>query len=246
MKPEFVEVNGKRVAFRAAGSGPAAILLTGLGLSSRFYQANIEGIAQRGIRIIVPDLPGFGGTRGKVTGLTVQETADFAVSFAAALSVQRATWIGHSVGSQAALLVAAQHAERTSGVILTAPTGASRRRLLHQLGALARVTVHESARVIGAVARDYIRTTPLHYAGWWLKAGRDHPLDHAPRVKAPVLILLGAEDPVPPPEFIAELQQRLPQATVERVAGGFHALPLEKPAEFNRIVCDFVLRCAAK
>jgi 2-hydroxy-6-oxonona-2,4-dienedioate hydrolase len=242
MKAESIRIDGKRVRYRAAGEGPHIVIIPGLGLSSRFYLPNIEGLAQQGLRVTVPDLPGFGGTHGKLFGLTIPEATDFMIRFANHLHIRKAVWIGHSIGCQVALLLAAQHPERTNGLVLTGPTGAGTRRLLHQTGALMRVAIDEGIRVLGAVARDYIRTTPFHYIGWWLKAARDYPLDHAAQVRAPTLLLIGSEDPVPPGEFIAQLQQRLQQGSLERVAGGYHAVPMEKPAEFNRIVGLFTHR----
>ena len=240
MKPLEIKVDDKRVRYRAAGNGPHVVIVPGLGLSSRFYLPNIEGLARHGLRVTVPDLPGFGATHGKLFGLTIPEATAFMIRFANELDIQRAVWIGHSIGCQVALLLAAQHPERTAGIVLTGPTGAGTRRLLHQTGALMRVALHEGVRVLGAVARDYIRTTPFHYLGYWLKAAQDRPLDHAAKVRAPALIVVGAEDPVPPNEFLAKLRQRIPDCRVERVAGGYHAVPLEKPDEFNRLVGEFV------
>ena len=240
MKTESIRINGKRVRFRAAGNGPPVVIIPGLGLSSRFYLPNIEGLAQHGMRVTVPDLPGFGGTQGKMFGLSIPEAADFMIRFADAMEIRKAVWIGHSIGSQVALLLAAQHPERTIGVVLTGPTGAGTRRLVHQSIALARVAAHEGVKVLGAVARDYIRTTPFHYIGWWLKAAKDFPLDNATRVQAPVLLLIGSEDPVPAGEFVARLLQRLPDGRLQKVPGAYHAVPLEKPAEFNRAVSAFV------
>lgn len=245
MKPQHVVVDGKRVAYRAAGAGPTVVIIAGLGLSSRFYEPNIIGIAQYGVRVVVPDLPGFGATRGKLAGLTIAQAADFVLRFADALEIQRAVFVGHSVGCQVALLIAARNPERTSGIVLTGPTGGGVRRQLHQLFSLARVAVHEGMRVLGAVARDYIRTTPFHYVGWWIKAARDRPLDHAARVRAPALILIGDKDPVPTAAFIAALEERLAHARVERFEDTYHALPLERPESFNRVVSGFVL-CGTK
>lgn len=242
MKAETIALDGRRVRFRTAGQGPHVVILPGLGLSSRFYLPNIEGLAQHGLRVTVPDLPGFGGTHGKLFGLTIPEAADFTLRFANALQIRKAVWVGHSIGCQVALRLAAQHPERTSGVVLTGPTGAGTRRLLHQTLALTRVALDEGIRVLGAVARDYIRTTPFHYIGWWIKAARDYPLDHAAAVNAPVLLVIGAQDPVPPDEFVAKLLQRLPHGSLERVAGAYHAVPLEKPSDFNRIVAEFAHR----
>jgi pimeloyl-ACP methyl ester carboxylesterase len=233
-------VAGKRVRYRAAGEGPTVVIVAGLGLSSAFYRPNIRGLAERGLRAIAPDLPGFGSPPGRATGLDVSEAADWLRQFADSVGVRKAVWVGHSIGCQPALALAAAHPERTLGLVLTGPTGARRARLIPQMLALAWVAVRERPRVLLAVARDYVRTTPWQYAGWWLRAARDHPLEQATRVRAPSLILIGSRDPVPPPEFLAELSARLPRSELQRVPGALHALPIEQPDEFNRRVAAFV------
>jgi 2-hydroxy-6-oxonona-2,4-dienedioate hydrolase len=238
----WTEVDGKRVRYRAAGQGPTVVVIAGLGLTSDFYRPNLEGLARRGVRAIVPDLPGFGATSGRLTGLDVTEAAAWVHRFSNQIGVRKAVWVGHSIGCQVALAIAAQHPERTMGVVLTGPTGARGRRLLQQMFALGSVALREGPRVLWNVARDYVRTTPWHYIGWWVRAARDQPLEHAGRVRAPTLILVGSRDPVPPPAFIAELVTRLPRSERHYVPGALHALPIEQPDEFNRLVAAFVHR----
>ena len=102
-----LELEGRKVVYREAGAGAAVIVVSGLGLSGRFYDRNLPAFADAGLRMIVPDLPGFGGTRGgRVRGQSVAETCAFLRTFADALGIARATWIGHSIGAQAALQLA--------------------------------------------------------------------------------------------------------------------------------------------
>jgi len=232
-----------REAGAGAGAGATVIIIAGLGLSSRFYIPNITGLAQRGLHVVVPDLPGFGASSGRYTGLSVEEAARWCVSFADAVGARRAVWVGHSIGRQIAIAVAATHPERASALILTGPTGARGgrgSRLVHQIASLSRVALYEGPAVLWAVTRDYVHTTPWHYAGWWLRAGSDRPLERASAVRVPALILIGDRDPVPTKDFIAELAQRLPNARVDRVPHAYHALPIEQPDEFNRRVAEFV------
>lgn len=239
-------VDGKRVRYREAGQGPAVVVIAGLGLSSDFYRPNLDGLAHRGLRAIAPDLPGFGATSGKPTGLEVAEAAAWLHRFAAQIALRNAVWLGHSIGCQVAIAFAAKHPDQTVGLVLSGPTGARGRRLAHQVFALGWVALREGPRVLWAVARDYVRTTPWHYLGWWLRAARDQPLAHAARVKAPALILIGSRDPVPPRAFIAELTARLPRCELQEVPGALHALPIEQPEEFNRRVAAFVHRVSGQ
>jgi 2-hydroxy-6-oxonona-2,4-dienedioate hydrolase len=227
--------------YREAGGGPVAVIAAGLGLSSRFYEKSYAAFAGAGIRLVVPDLPGWGRTSGPRTGLRPEQTARFLIDLATALGIRRAVWIGHSLGAQAIIELAAVRPDLASGLALVGPTGApGRAELLRQAWALAVEARRTSLPVIGAVAREYIVTSPFRYLGTWLRHGGHDLLSRLPRVPCPALILAGDADPVCTPEFIEMLRHRLPHAAVAWVRGGTHALPRGHAAEFNRIVTGFV------
>ncbi|MGH7446514.1 MAG: alpha/beta fold hydrolase, partial [Longimicrobiales bacterium] len=85
-----VELPGGTASYREAGSGIAAIITAGLGLTSRFYEQSYAPFAAAGIRLIVPDLPGWGDTSGPRTGLGPSDTAAFLLDFGDALAIRRA------------------------------------------------------------------------------------------------------------------------------------------------------------
>jgi pimeloyl-ACP methyl ester carboxylesterase len=51
--------------------------------------------------------------------------------------------------------------------------------------------------------------------------------------------MVGQADVITPPESNLEIAAAIPAASVHVVPGAGHALYLEKPAEFNRLVSDF-------
>lgn len=235
------EVRGAPASYRESGAGIAAIVTAGLGLTSRFYEESYAPFAAAGIHLIVPDLPGWGKTPGPKTGLDPATTAAFLLEFARSLQIRQAVWIGHSLGAQAVVRVAERRPDLAAGMVLVGPTGApGRLKLLRQALGLAVEARRTSLRVIGAVAREYVTTSPVRYVGTWLRHGHDDFLTRLPRVQCPTLILTGDADPVCRSEFVELLRHRVPQAQVEWVRGGTHALPRGQSEEFNRRVIGFV------
>jgi len=57
-----VTVDGHRVAYGVAGSGPAALFLHGWGLRPNSYRRPLLSMATAGCRVFAPAMPGFGGT----------------------------------------------------------------------------------------------------------------------------------------------------------------------------------------
>jgi pimeloyl-ACP methyl ester carboxylesterase len=144
-----------------------------------------------------------------------------------ALKVRRAVWIGHSLGAQVVVRIA----ERSGRTWRPASCSSGRRARRDGGSCCGRRGGSRSRRgarrcaVIGAVARDYIRTSPLRYLGTWLRHGDDDLLARLRHVQCPALVLAGDADPVCRPAFIELLRHRMPRARVEWVRGGTHALP---------------------
>lgn len=240
MTKQRIRIATWQVTYREAGSGPAVLVVPGLGLSGRFYDRSFAPFAAAGLRLVVPDLPGFGRTRGAPLGQHVAETSAFMLAFADALGIERAIWIGHSVGAQVAIDIAVQAPQRTGAIVLVGPTGApGRHKLPRQAWALLREAMRAPFPVVLNVLADYLRTSPVAYVNTWLRYGRDRPLQKLRAIPCPALVLVGTRDPVIDPGFLDVLVRRLPGARLERVPGGTHALPRARPAEFNTAVVRF-------
>lgn len=236
--------DGKPASYRAAGSGPVAVVAAGLGLTSRFYDASYAAFADAGVQLVVPDLPGWGRTPGPATGLAPVDTTRFLLAFAAAKPIRRAVWIGHSLGAQVVVELAARRPDLAAGIVLVGPTGApGRAELARQAWGLAVEASRTSLDVLRAVARDYLRASPARYVGTWLRHSGHDLLARLPAVQCPALVLAGDADPVCRPGFIELLRHRMPAARVAWVRGGTHALPRGHADEFNRLVTEFVRWC---
>ncbi len=239
LRDRRLSVLGVGVHIAECGEGPPAILAPGLGLSTRFYQPLLEACGRAAVRLIVPDLPGSGRTRGPLLGWSVADNARFLLGLADALDLERPAWIAHSVGCQAALALAADHPERVAALVLASPTGApGRGRLLRQLLALPRAALAEPFDLIRAVLRDYVRVWPTSYLGTWLRAGRDRPVDRLARIHSPTLLVVGLRDPIVRPALVSALLS-IEGARLLRIPGG-HGLPRDAVAAFAEAAAGFI------
>lgn len=76
------------------------------------------------IRLIRFDMPGFANTPRKTgKGLSFAERADFVLSLADALELERFAVLGHSMGGGIAMHVASRHPSRVAGLALLASIG---------------------------------------------------------------------------------------------------------------------------
>ncbi|OAE10663.1 alpha/beta hydrolase [Pseudomonas simiae] len=119
----YVRTSMLDVAYEAHGpdDGEPVILLHGFPYDPRGYDDIAQALAERGCRVFVPYLRGYGPTRfideqvmrsGQQAAL-----AKDLLDFMDALSIQRATLAGYDWGGRAACIVAALWPERVRGLV---------------------------------------------------------------------------------------------------------------------------------
>lgn len=116
-----VVVQGVRLHYQQAGTGPALILLHGIVGSGRNWNRNIEFLSNfRTVYAI--DLANMGSSE-RVKGLdaSLEACADRVAAWMDALGIESADIAGHSHGGATAMMLAARHPERVGRLVLFAP-----------------------------------------------------------------------------------------------------------------------------
>ena len=119
---EYVTVHGHRRAFVKTGSGPALLLLHGLGCDHTTWEPVIDSLARR-YTVIAPDLLGHGQSDKPRADYTLGGYANGMRDLLTVLGIDKVTVVGHSFGGGVAMQFAYQFPERTERLILVAPGG---------------------------------------------------------------------------------------------------------------------------
>ena len=120
---KFAELpNGIRMAYVELGDpkGPPLLLLHGYTDSSRSWSLVAPHLAQ--YRVIIPDQRGHGASSAPACCYSSSQFAADAVLLLDALGIDRAGVAGHSMGSLAAMTLAAEFPARVSGIALLGST----------------------------------------------------------------------------------------------------------------------------
>jgi pimeloyl-ACP methyl ester carboxylesterase len=234
-----IDVDGTALRFRRAGQGPPLVLVHGLAISADYWFRNAPPLATQGFSVLAPDLPGFGRTPGPGDGLGIEEQAETLWRWAERMGIGPAVYVGHSIGCQSVLELAARRPESVLGLVLAGPTGAPvAMRSARQAWGLFLDAWREPADLFPVVAQAYLRAGPVRFWRTWRAAARHDPLSLLPGVHAPGLVVVGADDPVSIPEYVEALAEALGNGT-EHVAGAAHAVIFDQPDAFNRLVARF-------
>lgn len=117
-----VTVHGHRRAYVRAGSGPAVLLLHGLGCDHTTWSPIIDSLA-RDHTVIAPDLLGHGASDKPRADYSVGGYANGMRDLLAILEIERVSVVGHSLGGGVAMQFAYQYPELVERLILVGPGG---------------------------------------------------------------------------------------------------------------------------
>ncbi|KAG1679807.1 hypothetical protein FOA52_012719 [Chlamydomonas sp. UWO 241] len=112
-----------RINYVAAGCGEPLILVHGFGANSGHYRRSIEVLSKK-YKVYAIDLLGFGASDKAQVDYTMELWRDLITDFHAEFVQVPAVLIGNSIGSLAALMVAAKSPQSVKGLVLINCCGA--------------------------------------------------------------------------------------------------------------------------
>jgi 4,5:9,10-diseco-3-hydroxy-5,9,17-trioxoandrosta-1(10),2-diene-4-oate hydrolase len=257
-------VGGIEINYYEAGSGPVLLCTHGGGPGANAWDNTRYSLAAlaKDFRVILMDLPGFGGSQKRVSrgGVPVDVfLARLKRDFLDQLGVTRASVYGSSAFSAAALRFGLAYPERTDKIIIQAyspvPEGEPTPGLL-SLQVFAKDPSLENMRRMCEMfvpnealrtpefiqARFEAATVPGHLESRreFSMPGNSDLRGELPGLAAPVLILWGALDNMIPVKGVLDGLALIPAARAHVWGGTGHFVVYEHPAEFARLVAGFL------
>ncbi len=256
--PYVTTVHAERLYYvrrsRGPGGPPAVLFIHGAGGNALLWGRVLNALP--GVDAIALDLPGHGRSAGPGYS-TIADYAATALAAADALALEALVVAGHSMGGAIALELALHAPARVVGLALISTTArlAVAPALLQQLvddPAQARqwiVDIGYGPGIPAAVrqlgARQLAAVAPAVLHGDFLACNRYDARARLPEVRCPALVLCGTEDRLTPPKYVRALQEGLPAARLELVAGAGHMLPLERPEAVAAAITRFLAALAS-
>ena len=257
-----------RVAVEDEGDGPAVVCVHGLGGTSNTFTPLMPALARH--RVVRIDLPGSGRSQRAEGVLSIERFVATVLEICARLKVERAHWIGHSMGT-----IVCQHLAVSQPKMLTslalfgpliAPPDAARTAMLARAAkarseGLAGMQEITATLVNAALSSDTRQRLPVAVAYVRECLMRQDPEAYArscealagaqaaavERIEAPVLLVTGDEDGVAPPQAVRSMAEKFHSARGTRVVvlpRCGHWTPIERPEECQRELRDFLAQHA--
>jgi pimeloyl-ACP methyl ester carboxylesterase len=159
LQPQFEEwqitLHGRRVIYRVAGSGPAVVLVHGMLNSSSHWQEVAQELASD-YTVVAPDLIGHGDSAAPRGDYSLGAHAASIRDLLAAIGIDRASIVGHSLGGGVAMQFFYQFPQRVERLALISSGGLGREvspllrtAALPGMSGLLSLTIHP--RLLGAL-----------------------------------------------------------------------------------------------
>lgn len=247
-----------------AGSGDPVVLLhgSGPGVSGwANWQHTIPGLAEH-FRVIAPDTVGYGATSrpGDIV-YSLRTWSDHILGLLDVLELDRVSLVGNSLGGRMALDLAERHPERISRMVLMGSPGVG---MTVTDGLKALRAYEPSLENMRALLLDYFAVNPSIITDELVRIRYQASLETFdayramfldPRhkgnelgiteeqvrsIRTPSLLIHGREDKVVPPEVSWTMLHLLQDADLHVFARCGHWTQIERAAEFNELVADFL------
>jgi pimeloyl-ACP methyl ester carboxylesterase len=267
---EFVKVHGQKVAYAASsGTGPAVLLVHGNSSSSRIWQRVIDGEIGRRYRLVAIDLPGHGNSEDSknCAAYSIPGYAEVVRALIEPLSLQRAVFVGWSLGGHAVLEAAPELMDATGFMIFGTPP-IPYPPPADMGGAFLKLGLGFKADWTAAEAREYVadltaegQLSPEHALEDALRTdgrarsmlaesiegvGFRDEMVLAQELSRPLAVLHGADEQIVALQYLENAASSFPtlwQRKVQVIDKAGHALQWEQPEAFSTALDAFVQHC---
>lgn len=255
-----IDVNGISVRYRIEGSGPWVTLSHSLTTDLTMWDPLAAALKDR-YTVLRYDTRGHGGTTAPEGPYDFDTLVADVLGLWDALGVARSHFVGLSMGGMIGQHLALAAPQRLEKLVIANSSSRMPPEMVQVwadriaqaraqgTGAMADATLsrwftapfREARPDLMARIRGLIAATPVAgYAGCGC-AIRDLDItDRLGAVRAPTLVIVGADDPGTPPAVSEIIAQAIPGARYAIIPSASHISCLEQPEAFNRLVMDFL------
>ncbi|NEW80377.1 MAG: alpha/beta fold hydrolase [Gelidibacter sp.] len=259
-----IKVNNIIQSYNDEGSekAPVIIFIHGFPLNKSMWESQEKALKDN-YRVITYDIRGHGNSELGTVDFSIDLFVKDLLSFMDALKIEKTIICGLSMGGYIALNAIEKHPERFTALILSdtncaadAPEAKEKRmktiesikengveKLANDLlpNLFAPESFKTNSKEIVAVKEMIVNTSKESlYKSLGALANRKETCSKMAEIKVPVLILVGQEDKITPPEAASAMHKKMANSILQIISNAGHLSNLENPEEFNNQLKKFV------
>ena len=255
MTERNILINGLRVHYKIAGEGPAVLILHGWGGSSDSWLEVQRILADKGYKVICPDLPGFGQSITPPRPWNVKDYSNFVLNFTKQLGIEDFFLLGHSFGGRISIRFSIDHSEKIKKLIFCDSTGIKpkpgfKTRVIFGLAKIGNALfTPKILRRFKDAARNifylFLRHKDYVKANGTMKETIKRVLEEdlltdLPKIKTKTLIVWGGADRMVPVKYAHIFNQEIKDSQLEILPKIGHSPHLEVPEVLSQKIKEFI------
>ncbi len=248
-----IKIDGRAVGLDLQGEGTPLVLMHAFPVDRSMFQFQVRELAKIA-RVLTFDVPGMG--ESEAGPCSISDIADLAARLLDEQGIDKAVVGGVSMGGYASFAFVRRHAQRLLGLVLadTKPEADTddAKKARREMAAAAReqgsaeiaarmlpkllgpTSLRERPEVVEGARSMILRANPESIARLLESlAQRDNATSLLAEIKAPVLVIAGAEDAITPASAAKVWAQQIPNAKFVQIPQSGHLSNLETPGVFN-------------
>lgn len=234
-------------------SAPAVCLIASTGRGPEDFSHLAQALSEGGVRVVLPWPRGVGGSKGAKQDIDFHDLAgDAAAALRAETGTGGAYAVGHAYGCWIARTMAQDHDDLVKGIILLAAGAGTWPASLSGDIEVAMSEDNPETERLAALQRAFFAkgNDPRPWLTGWhpalvemQRAARERTDRESwwPSGKAPILDIVGLQDPFrPPADLEFYVNEFAPRVTLKTVDSASHALPDERPTETAALILEWL------
>ncbi len=255
VKENQIIIDGLRINYKIAGSGPVVLILHGWGGSSDSWEEIQKILSQSGYKTVCPDLPGFGKSSLPNREWGIDDYSNHILKFTNTLGLNHFFLLAHSFGGRVAIGFVVQHPDKVKKLILCDSAGIKpkpglKTKLIFCLAKIgnALFTPRYLARFKNKAQnlfynilriKDYSKARGVMRGTIKKILDRDLISDLS-QIKVKTLIVWGSADKMVPLKYAFIFKKKIKNSVISIMPKIGHSPHLENPEELSRIILKFI------
>jgi triacylglycerol lipase len=254
--PGSIQVNGQRLAYLQQGSGPAVVIVHGIGGHKEDWQATMTVLAPK-YTVYAIDMIGFGGSAKTSADITIRTQVEAVRALLDAKGIAKTSVIGNSVGGWVAATFASLYPQRVNKLVLVDAAGfkamfegpspvnfypddvSGMQKLLSYVfvAPATQTPAFAQAALADLNASGDKQAAEAVFKGLFVSPRLEEVM---PGIVAPTLVLWGAQDKLFPAGLADMISSQIRGSKKQLIPQAGHFPQLDNPAAFHQSIVDFL------
>lgn len=215
------------------------VLIHGLSGSARWWRPVLPALAPR-FTLYLVELPGYGRQR-RHAPVPLADTPAWLASWAEAVGLERASWVGHSMGGAICIQLAARYPKIVDRLVLVDAAGVPVTPTMFGYGLpMARAMRYMAPSFVPVLAFDALHAGPLTLLRSLHQLMQEDVRESLRDIAAPTLIIWGEHDMLAPLPVGRLLHREIAGSELVVLPSAGHVPMYDRPEAFNDALIRFL------